>query len=34
MPLFYAWAGAAMIRDQSPRIGKPGQQHGNNGHSE
>ena len=24
MPLFYAWAGAAMIRDLSPRIGKPG----------
>jgi aminoglycoside phosphotransferase (APT) family kinase protein len=24
MPLFYAWAGAAMVRDLSPRIGKPG----------
>jgi aminoglycoside phosphotransferase (APT) family kinase protein len=24
MALFYAWAGAAMIRDLSPRIGKPG----------
>lgn len=24
MALFYAWAGAVMIRDQSPRIGKPG----------
>jgi aminoglycoside phosphotransferase (APT) family kinase protein len=24
MALFYAWAGASMIRDLSPRIGKPG----------
>jgi aminoglycoside phosphotransferase (APT) family kinase protein len=24
MPLFYAWAGAVMLRDLSPRIGKPG----------
>lgn len=24
MALFYAWAGAAMIRDLSPRVGKPG----------
>ncbi len=24
MPLFYAWAGTAMIRDLSPRIGKAG----------
>lgn len=24
MPLFYAWAGASMIRDLAPRIGKPG----------
>lgn len=23
MPLFYAWAGAAMLRDLAPRVGKP-----------